>query len=104
MKPMSEEAKLIRRDALAKRKTNKELLRAVAMDIGKEVAHHIEIMFPEAVKAAPSTFLLSVRNCTHNNIIAWVESNADPEKRLAFNDAFRRHLRAQYKKIRKEAQ
>ena len=33
----------------------RDLLRAWAMDIGKEVAHHIETMYPEAVKAASST-------------------------------------------------
>jgi hypothetical protein len=48
---------------------DRELLKEVAMDIGKQVAHHIETMYPEAVKAASSTFLLSVRNCTYNEIM-----------------------------------
>lgn len=98
---MSESTALIRTDQLAKLE-EKDLIRAVAMDIGKQVAHHIEIMYPEAVKAASSTFLLSVRNCTHNEIVAWLETNMDTEKRLAFHDRFRRHLRAMYKKIRQE--
>jgi len=94
---------LARRDELAPKKmSEKELLRAVAMDIGKEVAHHIETMYPEAVKAASSTFLLSVRNCTHNKIVAWVESDWEPETQLKFNDSFRRYIKRQYKKIRRE--
>jgi hypothetical protein len=82
---------------------SRDLIKAVAMDIGKEVAHHIEIQYPEAVKAASSTFLLSVRNCTSNNIMAWLETDGqDTEKRLAFNDRFRRHMRKMWKQIREE--
>ena len=78
----------------------KTWVREVAMDIGKQVAHHIETMYPEAVKAASSTFLLSVRNCTYNEILAWLDTDMDTEKRLTFRVRFRRHIRAQYKKIR----
>jgi hypothetical protein len=39
----------------------RDLMKAWAMDIGKEVAHHIETMYPEAVKAASSIFELDMR-------------------------------------------
>jgi hypothetical protein len=79
-----------------------DLFKAVAMDIGKEVACHIEIMYPEAVKAASSTFLLSVRNSTYNNIMAAidVEGYEATVSRLDFNKRFRRYIRAQYRKLR----
>ncbi len=79
----------------------RDLLKAVAMDIGKEVAHHIETMYPEAVEAASSTFLLSVRNCVHNEILAAIESDWDVAKRIEFRTKFRRKICACYKGIRK---
>jgi hypothetical protein len=97
MKPQA----LVKMDQLTVR-DQRDMIKAVAMDIGKQVANYIEIQYPEAVKAASSTFLLSVRNCTCNEIMAAIESDMDVEKRLAFNDRFRRYIRAQWKKIRKE--
>jgi len=90
--------KLARRDQLVKANT-RDMIKAIASDIGKQVAHHIEIQYPDAVKAASSTFLTSVRGCVHNEIMAAIDSDIDAEKRIAFNDKFRRHIRAQYKKI-----
>lgn len=75
----------------------RDLLKAVAMDIGKEVAHHIETMYPEAVKAASSTFLLSVRNCVHNEIMAAMESDMDVLKRLERRKKFRKWIRKEMK-------
>jgi hypothetical protein len=50
------------------------LVKAIAMDIGKAVVHHIETMYPQAMAACPkSTFPLSVRNCVHNEIMAALE-------------------------------
>ena len=80
---------------------SREAIKAVARDIGKQVANHIEIMYPDAVKAASSTFLLSVRGCVHNEIMAAIDSNIDVSKRLAFNSAFRKHIRKMYKQIRR---
>lgn len=94
---------LAKQNGLAKY-SERDLIRAVAMDIGKEVAHHIEMMYPEAVKAASSTFLLSVRNCTHNQIVAAIESEQPVERRLEFRKRFRRHIKAVYRKIREGRQ
>src|ERR1700722_16044439 len=47
---------------------SRELVKEIAMDIGKEIAAYIEVMYPEAVKATSSTFLFSVRNGIFNEI------------------------------------
>jgi hypothetical protein len=78
------------------------MFKAIAMDIGKEVATYIEVMYPEAVKAASSTFLLSVRNTIYNEIVAVMEANTkEPfEARLKRRGMWRRQWKALYKKIR----
>jgi hypothetical protein len=81
---------------------SRELVKEIAMDIGKEVASHIETMYPKAVAAASSTFLLSVRNCVFNEIIAALDT-IDEEairNRLEVRKRFRRKHRAVYRKIR----
>ncbi len=72
------------------------------MDIGKEVAAYIEVQYPEAVKAASSTFMLSVRNCTYNEIMAAIEpaTEAAIRQRLEERRKFRREWKAQWKKLR----
>jgi hypothetical protein len=79
----------------------KDSIKAVAMDIGKEVACYIEVMYPEAVEACSSTFLLSVRNTTYNKIMAALDpkNQADVAETLAGNARFRRHWRAAWKRI-----
>lgn len=94
---------LAKRDSISV-KDHQDLIKAIAMDIGKEVAHHIEIMYPGAVKAVASTFLLSVRNTTYNQIMAALEVSDENKviARLAFREKFRRHIRAAYKNIRRD--
>ena len=94
---------LIRRDALKKREPA-DLFKAMAMDVAKEVAHHIEIMYPKAVEATGSTFLLSVRGCVYDEIMAAARPATEDEivARLERKRKFRRHLKAVYKKIRKD--
>ena len=94
--------KLAENEAFVKR-SERDLIKAVAHDIAKQVAHHIEIMYPKAVAGESSTFLLSVKGCVTNEIMAAIESNIPAENRIAFNDKFRRHIKAQYKKIRGRA-
>ncbi len=53
----------------------RDIVKLIAMDIGKAVAAHIETMYPDAVTATGSTFLLSVRNCTHNEIMAALDTS-----------------------------
>lgn len=80
---------------------NRALIKGIAMDIGKEVAAYIERMYPRAVSAASSTFLLSVRNCIHNEIMAAMEVTEETAvlARLADRKKARRELKAQWKII-----
>jgi hypothetical protein len=81
---------------------SRELVQAIAMDIGKDIAAYIEVMYPDAVKAASSTFLLSVRNHTFNQIMAAIEVNEQGQilDRIADRKKRRRDWKAAWKKIR----
>ena len=76
-----------------------DLVKEMAMDIGKEVAAYIERMYPKSVEAASSTFLLSVRNCIYNQIIDAIGTSdvGEIERRLIRRKAQRRKLRAEWK-------
>lgn len=78
---------------------SRDIIREIAMDVGKEVAHHIKMMYPEAVAAASSTFLLSVRNTTYNSIMAAIEvtDENDIRSRLKANAAHRREINKLWK-------
>jgi hypothetical protein len=59
-------------------------------------------MYPAAVAAASSTFLLSVRNCVHNEIMAALDT-IDEEAirtRLETRKRFRRQHRAAWRRLR----
>ena len=79
-----------------------DLIRDIAMDISKDVAAYVEYMYPNAVAAASSSFLLSVRNCTFNKIMAAlaVTDDADIRRRIEEHKIHRRRQRAAWKKIR----
>jgi len=88
--------------ALPPRPIPPDLVKEMAMDIGKEVAAYVERMFPQAVAVASSSFLLSIRNCTYNEIMAAL-ADTDPiaiQNRLAVNKMTRRKLRALWKAAR----
>jgi hypothetical protein len=77
----------------------KALIRAIAMDIGKEAVHHVKTMYPAAIKACPSTFPLSLRNCIHNEIIAAIEVTDEGEIIARIADRKKRRRKGYYKKI-----
>ena len=81
---------------------SKELVRAIAMDIGKEIVAYIEVMYPDAIKATSSTFKLSIRNSIYNEIMAAIEVNDEGQivARLKDRKKFRREWTAAYRKIR----
>ena len=81
---------------------SKELIKEIAMDIGKEVVAYIDVQYPEAVKATSSTFKLSVRNCIYNQIMAAIEVNdaGQIEARLRDRKKHRREWTAAWRKIR----
>lgn len=81
---------------------SQELIKAIAADIGKEVYHRIEVMYPQAIAACPSTFRIHVQNSVFNEIMAALEVSDEGKviARLNERKAFRRKLSAQYRKLR----
>lgn len=81
---------------------SRDVVKEIALDIGKEVASHIETMYPDAVKATSKSMLLSVRNCVFNEIMAaLVEIDEDAiRRRLDERKRFRRQQRATWRLIR----
>lgn len=70
-----------------------ELVRRIAMDVGKEVVHHIETMYPDMAKAvAWKSARLSIRNCTYNAIMAAVNA-ADIGRAEQSIEANKKHRR-----------
>ena len=82
----------------------KALVKAIAMDIGKEVVAYIEVMYPTAIAATSSTFKLSVRNMIHNEIMAAIEVSDEGKiiARLRDRKKFRREWTGMYRKMRKQ--
>lgn len=87
---------------LAREALPRELVKDIAMEIGKEVASHIETMYPKAVEATSKSMLLSLRNSIFNDIMAAVDAleAGDAEAWLANRQAVRRAIRAQWRKSR----
>lgn len=85
---------------IAREALPRELVKEIAMEIGKEVASHIERMYPAAVRATSKTMLLSLRNSVHNDIMAAVDAleRGDADAWLAQRRATRRTIRAQWRK------
>ncbi len=83
----------------------RDIVREIALDIGKEVAAHIETMYPAAIEATTPNMLVSVRNCVVNEIIAALDVIDEEEirARLERRRNFRRQIRAAYRKIREPA-
>ena len=78
-----------------------DLVRDMAMDIGKAVAHHIEMMYPEAVEATSKSMLLSVRKTVYNEITAAIKVNAAGEivERLGRRKKHRREIKRMAKAV-----
>ena len=80
----------------------KELISQIAMDIGKEAVHHLQIMYPAAIAACPATMKLSLRNTIHNEIMAAIEVNNQGQivARIRERKDRRRKTNAFYKNLR----
>lgn len=81
---------------------DRELIKEIAMDIGKAVVHHIETMYPAMFQAVAGTAKLSVRNTVYNEIMAALEVNEAEaiRTRLADRKQWRRRSSATWRKIR----
>lgn len=78
------------------------LVFAIAKDIGKEVAHHIETMYPKAVEATSPSMLRSVEGCVINEILAAISVSDEGQilTRLASRKRFRRKSKRAYREMR----
>lgn len=83
---------------------SRDLVKEIAMDIGKSTVAYVEVMYPKAIEAASSTFKLSLRNHIYNEIMAAIEINDEGAitARLKDRKKFRREWTATYRKIRKQ--
>lgn len=82
----------------------KALIEAMAMAVGKSLAAYVEVMYPEAIKAASSTFKLSIRNHVYNDImhVATLHTEVEIRAWLEKNEAFRKEWLAGYRKMRRK--
>lgn len=72
------------------------LVRQIAMDVGKQVAFHIETQYPGMFDAvAAKSAALSIRNTTYNSIMEAVKAanKGEVETMLKRHDAHRRDIR-----------
>lgn len=69
-----------------------DAVKKMAREIGFNVAFYVEHMFPEAVKAASSSFLLSIRNHTYNTIMGAIKSDFTAEQQIALGGKHRRTI------------
>lgn len=72
------------------------LVRQIAMDVGKQVAFHIETQYPAMLDAvAAKSAALSIRNTAYNAIMEAVKAanQGQVEQMLARHDAHRRSIR-----------
>lgn len=82
---------------------SKEIVQAIAMDIGKDMVAYIEVMYPKAIEATSSTFKLSVRNHIHNQVMEAIKLR-DAESVEAWLTVRKKHRRewlVAYRRIRK---
>lgn len=81
---------------------SRELVKEIAKDIGDAVVAHVEIMYPKAIAATPSTFKLSLRNTIFNEILSAVEVNdaGHVVARIGDRKRARKRIRADYRRLR----
>lgn len=81
---------------------SRDLVKQIAMDIGKSTVAYIEVQYPKAIEATSSTFKLSVRNHIYNQIMAAIDVTDEGQikARLQANKKWRREWTAAWRKIR----
>jgi hypothetical protein len=90
--------------AISQPQIARDVVKQIAMDIGKSVALHIETMYPNAVLATSPHMLLSVRNCVYSEILAALETTDETEilQRLKDRKKWRQEHRKVWKQIREK--
>lgn len=81
---------------------SRDVVELIADDIGDAVLAHVQIMYPGAIKAAPSTFRISLRNCVRNEILAAVGVSDESQAiaRIRERKQLRRKTRADFRRWR----
>ena len=80
---------------------SRELIKQIAMDIGKETVAYVEVMYPKAITATSSTFKLALRNHIYNEIMAAIDVTDGLENRLEKRQRFRRRWVKTYRDLRR---
>ena len=82
---------------------SRELIKAIATEIGAGTVAYVEVMYPEAIKATSSTFKLSLRNHIHNAIVAMADLHDERtiNAHIVNGAEFRKRWVDAYRKIRK---
>jgi len=108
MRDVSVEGELPRRDLAPldsgeRASWSRELIKAIAADIGTDMVAYIEVMYPEAIAATSSTFKTSVRNHIYNQVMAAIEIT-DADQIAVWLENRKKHRRewlATYRKHRR---
>ena len=87
----------------ARQNLTKALISEVAMDIGKEMVAHLEVMYPDVFKVMNSGCRLSIRNHIHNDIMGALECQHEDDYRqwMERRRVFRRKWLKTYRDMRK---
>lgn len=81
------------------------LIKAMAMAVGKNLIAYIEVMYPEAIKATSSTFKTSMKNHVYNDIMHVTTLHTEAEIRawLTENEAHHKRWLGMWRKMRKQS-
>jgi hypothetical protein len=81
----------------------RQLISDVAMELGKQMVAYIEVQYPDVYATMNSGCKLSIRNGTHNNLMAALNCRTEEEYRawIEKNKKFRREWLKTYRAIRK---
>lgn len=101
--PLSHQTKFSQR-AKSGDEISRDLVKEIALDVGKSLAAYVEVMFPEIWHGSNSGFKISLRNHVYNDIVSIsdLHDEAAIKKRLADNDAHRKKWVGAYRKMRRK--
>lgn len=83
---------------------SRDLIKAMAEAVGKDLAAYVEVMYPEAMEAASSPFKTSLKNHVYNDImhVSTLHTEAEIRAWLESSEAFRKEWLGMYRKMRRK--
>lgn len=83
---------------------SRDLIKALAEAVGRDLAAYVEVMYPEAMAATNSGFKVSLRNHVYNDImhVSTLHTEAEIRAWLKANDAHRKQWLGAYRKMRRD--